>query len=184
MKRMMHLCNVNVASIMLELKNNPQLWNMHNFRTQAESSPHHGLDDIWVRYQKEDGAVAAPHESIWYPESEFLPSVKALAYEIMHMVKGERLGGILITRIPPGKMCKPHTDSGSWHAEYYDKYAVQIESNCLQAFHFEGESFCAKPGDVYWFDNQYEHWVTNESNEDRITLIICIRTNKSDKFSK
>jgi len=206
MKNMMHLGNVNVAAILLELKNNPQLWNEHTVRTQDPTSPHHGLDDIWVRYQHIDkvkndpqahiASLNEPHESVWYPSINYLPSVKALAYEVMRMVKGERLGGILITRIHPGQECKRHIDTGSWHAAYYDKYAVQLESapdlayhtgqaaEPEQAFHFDGEHFCARQGDLYWFNNQEFHWVPNNSAVDRITIIFCIRTNKEDQFSK
>lgn len=200
----MYLGNVNVANVLLELKNNPQLWNEHTHRTQDPASPHHGLDDIWVRYQHPDRIKSGehlktmnePHESVWYPCINYLPSIKILAHQIMHMVNGERLGGILITRIPPGKECKPHTDVGSWHAAYYDKYAVQLEcapdylyrtgqvAEPEQAFHFEGEHFCARQGDLYWFNNQEKHWVPNNSTVDRVTLIFCIRTNKADQFSK
>jgi hypothetical protein len=93
----------------------------------------------------------------------------------MYLVKGERLGGILITRIPPGGICKPHHDRGTWHASYYDKYALQLESHPFQAFHFDEGSYSAMPGELYWFNNQEVHWVTNESPIDRITLIFCIK---------
>lgn len=116
-----------------------------------------------------------PHESQWYPVATELPGLKDICYETLRLVEGERLGGILITRIPAGKECKPHRDAG-WHAEYYNlKVAVQIAGNEEQAFHFETESLSALPGDVYVFQNQYLHWVTNPSNEDRMTLIIAIR---------
>ena len=83
----------------------------------------------------------------------------------------------MITKIPPGGMVKPHVDHG-WHADYYDKYAVQLQGNCDQAFCFENESFSALPGDVYWFNNKVEHWVVNNSSEDRMTMIICIRSDR------
>jgi len=207
---MLHLGNVGmdiIRRIQLELKNNPQVWNLYDFRRKDPTSPHHGLDDIWIRYQHIDDVVPDipenlmrqifPHESVWYPSASYLPSIKELAHELMYRVKGERLGGILITRIRPGKMCKPHIDIGSWHAAYYNcKIAVQLECasdlnyhNGLtsipeQAFCFPGEHFTAKQGDYYWFDNQKEHWVPNNSSVDRITIIFCIRTDREDAFSK
>jgi hypothetical protein len=45
--------------------------------------------------------------------------------------------GVLITRIKPGQICKPHTDPG-WHARYYDKFAVQIEAAPEQCVSFRG----------------------------------------------
>lgn len=69
----------------------------------------------------------------------------------------------------------PHRDDG-WHAQhFYEKYAVQLKGNQQQGFHFEGHTVRAEPGEVYYFDNSKTHWVTNESNEDRMTLIICVR---------
>jgi len=93
----------------------------------------------------------------------------------MHCVGAERLGGVLITKVPAHDSVKPHHDEG-WHATYYDKYAVQLASAPGQAFCFEGESFSAEPGQTYSFDNSHTHWVENDSDFDRMTLIVCLRT--------
>lgn len=157
------------------LARHPELWNQNPERTVSEGSPHFGLDDIWPRYadpttSREDGS----HESVWYPAANVLP-VRELVFPLMAAMHGERLGGVLITRIKPGKVCKPHTDQG-WHARYYQKFAIQIEANEKQAFHFDKEELITMPGDVFWFDNSYTHWVTNDSDSDRITMIVCLRT--------
>jgi len=89
-------------------------------------------------------------------------------------VGGTRLGGVLITRIPAGKTCKPHEDKG-WHADFYkDKYAIQITSAPGQRFCFDDIEFESKPGDVYWFNNSFKHWVPNPTPYERITMIVCI----------
>jgi quercetin dioxygenase-like cupin family protein len=168
---------VNVAPLQWALAEHPELWDQQPSRTEDPASPHHGLSDIWARFavpdtMQEDGS----HESMWYPAADLLP-VREIVYPLMNAVQGDRLGGVLITRIRPGQTCKPHTDPG-WHARYYQKFAVQIQSAPKQAFHFEGESLITKPGDVFWFDNAFTHWVTNESEVDRITMIVCIKTEK------
>lgn len=180
MKHLLQIASgVDVLPLSLALKRHPELWNAHRMRTEHDTSPHHGVDDIWVRYNNLDNyqcdaqAFAQEHDSVWYPAAAVLP-INGIIFDLMRRVEGERLGGILITRIPPGSQVKPHTDYG-WHAEYYDKFAVQIESDPAQVFAFEDGSFAAAPGDVYWFDNRHEHWVTNDSKIDRITMIICIR---------
>lgn len=167
-----------VEQMLAALAAHPELWDQHAARTAPEGSPHHGLSDIWARYadpatMRDDGS----HDSIWYPAADVLP-VRDLVFPLMAAVRGERLGGVLITRIKPGQVCKPHTDPG-WHARYYDKFAVQIEAAPEQAFHFDGASLVTKPGDVFWFDNSHTHWVTNDSQRDRITLIACIRTERT-----
>lgn len=169
---------VNVDPMQAALAAHPELWDQKTERTAPEDSPHHGLSDIWARFadpatMREDGS----HDSIWYPPADVLP-VRDLVFPLMAAVRGTRLGGVLITRIKPGQVCKPHTDPG-WHARYYQKFAIQIDAAPEQAFHFHGHDLVTAPGDVFWFDNQFEHWVTNDSQRDRITMIVCIRTEES-----
>lgn len=169
---------IDVRQMQQALADHPELWDQQTARTAPKDSPHHGLSDIWARYAdpktvREDGS----HDSIWYPCADQIP-VRELVYPLMTALRGDRLGGVLITRIKPGQVCKPHTDPG-WHARYYDKYAIQIQANSSQAFHFENVSLVTKPGDVYAFDNSHLHWVTNESDSDRVTLIACIKTERS-----
>jgi hypothetical protein len=165
---------VNVAPMLWSLQEHPELWDQNASRTEDRDSPHHGLHDIWTRYAAPDVDGGQPHESVWYPCADMLP-VRELVYPLMAALGGDQLGGVLITKIPPGKTCKPHTDPG-WHARYYQKFALQIQSHPKQGFHFDGESLVSKPGDLYWFDNRFTHWVDNDSDQDRVTLIVCIRT--------
>ncbi len=166
---------VNVTPLLWALQANQQLWNADDQRTKDATSPHCEVDDIWARYSatpKEPG----PHESVWYPAAALLP-VREIVYPLMQFVRGERLGGVLITRIRAGHECKRHRDS-SWHAKHYEKFAVQVQSAPGQFFCFEDETLEPMPGDVYTFQNQFDHWVTNATQHDRITLIVCIQTDK------
>lgn len=168
------LQGVPVAPVLWALQANQQLWNQHTTRTEATDSPHHGLDDIWARYG--DPARAsddAPHDAHWYQSADVL-GVRSICHDLMRFVEGVELGGVLITRIPPGASVKPHTDPG-WHARRYEKFGVQIASAPGQRFCFEGEELETRPGDVFWFDNAHTHWVTNDTPYERITMIVCIR---------
>lgn len=164
---------LDVAPLLAALDAAPELWNQNTARTEDPASPHHGLDDIWARYAAPGVDGAAPHASVWYP-SAITEATKALVYPLMGMVRGDQLGGVLITRIPPGAKCRPHTDPG-WHARYYEKFAIQLRAAPGQLFCFEGESLETAPGDVFWFDNAHTHWVENDTPHERITLIACIR---------
>lgn len=165
---------INVAPMLWALQNHPELWDANTARTASAFSPHHETHDIWARHAAPGAAASEPHDSVWLPASDVLP-VRDLVYPLMQVVKGDRLGGVLITKIPPGKSVKPHTDPG-WHARFYQKFAIQIQAHPLQEFHFEGESLVTKPGDVFAFDNSFTHWVANDSDQDRITMIVCIKT--------
>ena len=169
-----------VAPIAQALAAHPDLWNERTDRTAAEDSPHHGLDDIWARFadprtMRADGS----HDSVWYPPARLIPGLRGLVLDVMRRVDGTQLGGVLITRIPAGQQCKPHVDPG-WHARHYQKFGIQIAADPeTQAFHFAGHELRTAPGDVFWFDNAYTHWVTNEGPHDRITVIACIRTERN-----
>jgi len=165
------------GALMLELRN-PRIWNTYPFR-RGPKSPHRDLDDIWVRYNDIacfTGDIAkfnSPHESVWYPVVEQIPTAKAIAEKIGEDFKG-KIGGVLITRIPPGKSCHPHIDQG-WHAEHYEKFAYQVQGNVEQSFNVEQEVLRTKSGDLFWFDNSRLHWVNNPSDEERITMVVCVR---------
>lgn len=165
---------INVSPILWNLRLHPELWNQNTTRTESPDSPHYGLDDIWARFGGSDRAKdGLPHYAHWYGSADVL-GIKPLCLDIMRAVNGVELGGVLITRIAPGKECRPHSDPG-WHAQHYQKYAVQIASAPGQFFCFEGAQLETAPGDLFWFDNQQTHWVTNNTPYERITMIICIR---------
>jgi Aspartyl/Asparaginyl beta-hydroxylase len=163
-----------------EIADHPEYWNQYTMRTEEMNSPHSKVDDIWIRYNDWSNfhgdriKFNQEHESVWYPCVEKLPSVKQLVMDVMCYVQGERLGGVFITRIPPHESIDRHKDGG-WHATYYDKFAVQLIGNQDQAFCFDGTELRADEGDLYTFDNSKDHWVINDSNDYRMTLIITIR---------
>jgi quercetin dioxygenase-like cupin family protein len=155
-------------------------WNTIHLRTQHPQSPHREVSDIWVRYNPIENyhgdmqAFNAEHIPQWYPVARQLSEAERLAQAVSIEFQALSLGAVLVTKIPPGKQVYAHVDGG-WHARHFEKFAVCVQGNEKQAFHFEGESLITQPGDLWWFDNAYPHWVTNDSDEDRITLIVCIR---------
>ena len=168
--------------LLAALATHPHLWDENTARTQPIDSPHHGLSDIWARYAPEGSGGWEEHDSVWYP-SAVTPALEDMADELMTRFEGERLGGVLVTRIPPGTMCKPHRDEG-WHAGHYEKIAVQLAASPDQPFSIHGEQLISKPRDVYWFDNSHEHWVTNDGPHTRVTAIFCIKTKAFDSLKE
>ena len=168
---------LDVGPLLKELAAHPEAWDEHKGRTGP--GPHEGVSDIWVRFNaienfdpENPAAFVAEHSPVWYPVAEKLPSVAGLCLQVSEMTGEKNLMGVLITRVPAGGEVKPHVDAG-WHALNTRKLAVQVRGNRDQAFCFEGSELRPEPGDLYEFDNQKEHWVTNDSDEDRITLITC-----------
>jgi Aspartyl/Asparaginyl beta-hydroxylase len=165
--------------LQMELSHNPQIWDRYPMRTQGKRSPHRELHDIWVRYnpiENFDGDVEkfnSAHMAQWYPVIEQLPSAKLLAEKIAYDYEAD-IGGVLITKIPAGKQCYPHIDDG-WHAKTFEKFALQVKGHEAQKFRVEDQELVTIDGDLFWFDNSHVHWVTNDSDEDRISMIVCLR---------
>jgi hypothetical protein len=180
--------NFNIAPLRERLQKNPELFGLYDFRGTAYDSPHTKMRDIWVRYndvlpflEKGDMAgFADEHEPVWYPVATQMPEVFPIVTELMERVQAKRLGGVLITKVPPGGGIDPHVDRG-WHAEYYDKYYVPILNSPGATFNFPDGAIAPNDGEVYWFRNDVPHWVINDSQTDRIAMIVCIEPN--DRFS-
>jgi len=174
---------VNIKPLKTVLARNSDLFGKIPYRKTAPNSPHREMEDIWVRFNDVTGfersgdfsKIVDEHESIWY-EMDILPEVKTICNDIMNYCDGSRLGGVLITRLPSGKNIYPHNDKG-WHAEYYQKYYIPIVNTVGSSFYFEdGDIKDPTEGDVWFFDNSFTHWVKNESDTDRIALIVCLKT--------
>lgn len=174
---------LDVAALRLSLVRQPELFGLRTQRADVYGSPHTQMTDIWVRYNAPEHLAQGPvafngeHDSVWYPEAAAIPEVRPVVFELMRRVEGERLGGVLITKIPPGGGIAPHVDGG-WHAGYYDKYFVPIQNEPGAVFGFEDGEIRATPGEVYWFNNSRPHWVKNDSTRDRIAMIVCIRSHQ------
>lgn len=179
--------NLPVDELRMQIARQPWLWDQHTMRKTLPGTPHRDMSDIWLRYNawenfkpEDPCAFGEPHESVWYPAFYALPAVRPLIFDLMAHVQGERLGGVLITKVPPGGKIDAHVDGG-WHVDYYSsKYYIQIEGAEGQQFWAEPaqgkrETISPMPGDLWKFDNRVLHGVDNRSNSDRMTLIVCIK---------
>jgi hypothetical protein len=184
--------DLNTASLLNAVIRQPDLWNQFNVRTRnwnaeedadcgnAPRTPHRQVDDILIRFNdlKQDiNAIANDKECINFPAAYRLPQARALIFGLMSLVEGEQLGRVLITKLRPGATIAPHVDMGS-PAEFYDRFHIVLNSapGCL--FRSGDETVYMQTGDVWWFDNRAQHEVINNSADDRIHLIIDIRTFK------
>lgn len=171
---------IDVSELAAELTAKPHLWNQRRERT-FEASPHHGVDDIWIRYRAlheltEPAKYLEPHFAEFYPAWRELPSLHPIIFNLMAKVRATYLGGILITRIPPGGQVKPHHDRGSWHAETMNcKMYVPIEANPDCVNHCEDEQVVMRPGECWSFNNLVVHSVENRGKTPRVTAIICCK---------
>lgn len=166
-----------------KLVSTPQLFGLHTWRSDVYA--HSDMKDIWVRYNAES-KIGARFNDMHYPEwypcywKHLKPMVDLVVQPLMAAVQGESLGGVLITKLPPGACVKRHIDKG-WHAQFYEKFYVAVKNAPGAVFGFEGGDIAPNEGDVYCFNNGIPHWVNNFSTEDRISMIVCIRTNQQNR---
>ena len=172
---------VDVSGVNAEMDAAPELWGQNGYRIADPSSPHHGVPDIWLRWRDAadlttPDAHTEPHFPVFWPAWERLPSLHAIVRNLSHVANATALGGVLITKVPPGKEVKPHVDDG-WHARFYDqKYYLVLRGNplCLNYCGEDVEVFRA--GDVWEYPNSVTHSTVNNGHTDRVTCIICFRT--------
>lgn len=176
---------VDVAPLLAQLDQYPDLWGTYRHR-KMPGSPHARMSDIWVRYNRLDrfdeanpAAFNAEHIPVWYPAWRVLTALHPILFDLAGAVQCEMIGGVLITRIPPGERIDSHTDQG-WHVDQYEKFYLSPKSAPGADFICEHdgveERFNPKPGEWVLFDNRKRHRVENNSPEDRITVIACLRT--------
>lgn len=177
---------VDVLPLLLAVQQRAELWNANVLRTEYPGTPHNEVDDIWLRFDDVEKLLKNPEDAIKlldlnevinYPAWSLLPQAKPLIFDLMHRVWGTRLGRVLITRLGPGKRIAPHCDEGG-HAEYYERYHIILQNAPGSVFHCGNESVAMTPGSVWWFQNSVEHEIVNNSQDDRLTMVIDIRADK------
>jgi len=182
--------NVDVVPVQLALASSG-LWNQFTLRTRTEGSPHRELDDIWLRMNdlekcrqvaSDPGIFVDHRESINYPAWSQLPYVRKLVMNLTAMVEGERIGRVLISRLPPGKRILPHKDIGEDLTRYYDnepyfsRFHLCIQGLPGSIFRCGEEEVQMRTGEAWWFRNDIDHEVINNSADDRIHVVMDIRT--------
>lgn len=171
---------IETAAALQQIEAHPALWGEHPERT-GPGSPHAQSQDIWLRFRSlaeltQPSRFAEPHFAEFYPAWHALPALHPIVFNVMRLASAVYLGGILLTRIPPGGRILPHTDAG-WHATFLNTKAYAIlkaNEGCLN--HCGGETVVMRPGEAWRFENLTEHSVENLGDADRIALIITMRT--------
>jgi quercetin dioxygenase-like cupin family protein len=169
--------NVDVLPVVNALAVNADLWNQNTLRTDNPLSPHSEVDDIWVFFNdpKDPQAVINDIQTHPFPAWDRLHPIKDMILNLMRRVNGVQLGRVIMTRMKPGARIAPHVDGGA-PATFYSRYQMALQ--CLPGVVFRAgdEVVEMRSGDVWWFDNTVEHEVINNSADDRIAMVVDIRS--------
>lgn len=176
--------NVNVLPLLQELQRQPDLWNENTLRTKHPGTAHSEVSDILVRFnpiptnqdqEEMFKKVVDDCETIPFRAWKDLPSIRPILFGLMRQVEAVRLGRIIITKLPPGKCITPHIDGGA-PATYYQRYQVALQCLPGNVFKIEDEEVSFETGQVWQINNRAEHSVQNNSADDRIVMIIDLKS--------
>jgi len=176
MRNFYRLCEgIDTVSIVHALQTRPELWNRNSLRRDTAELAE--CDDIWLRFPSADGIKQGlgEFECVNYPAMAELPAVRSIIFGLMRQIEGERLGPVMISRLPPGGRIYPH-DDGAVHTSYYKRYFLTLHAKPGCIFRAGEEVIEPKAGELYWFDNSVEHEVINNSSDDRLSLIMDIKS--------
>lgn len=188
----------NIVPLMTNIMRNPYLWTEDTFLRNYPQGPFGEVETIMLRFPKQvvfnDKDVKKQekkvelykknmlpgydqHESIDYPAYSILHEARPLIMGLMALVQGERLGRCMINKINPGGQIFPHCDT-PMHAEYYSRYHIVLHSAPGSDFRCDNEHQHMATGEVWWFNNKLEHQVINNSGDERIHLIVDVRSKR------
>jgi hypothetical protein len=171
---------IDVSEALAQLDAQPELWNERGERRYRPTSPHRETDDIWLRYKKMPELVIPgdwPFKSEWYPAWAKLPALRSIYHDIAALIDATEGGGVMLTRIPAGRMVHPHHDRGTWHSEHFtSKVWLILRANDACINYCDDESVVMKPGEAWTYSNLVTHAVENAGDTERICLIMCFRS--------
>lgn len=180
MKNFQLISTFSPAALLNEVMRQPDLWKADTYLRDYPQGPFGDTETIFLRFppasvsELEQGQKDQ-HESIWMDGALHLPSARPLIFAVMTIVQGERLGRVMINQLRPGGRVFPHADTPA-HAQYWDRYHLVLKSGPGCSFRCGDEKIQMESGTVWWFQNQLEHEVINNSSDDRIHMIVDIRT--------
>lgn len=179
---------VHVMPLLLAIARRPELWKEDTYLRDYPQGPFGDVESIMLRFpekrvfeQEEELAAYKrgehffdQHESIDYPPYALLPEFRPVVMSVFGAVGGERLGRVMVNKLAPGGRIYPHADTPE-HCGYYSRFHVVLQSSPGVRFRCADEEVYMGVGEVWWFRNSLEHEVVNESDFDRIHIVMDAR---------
>src|SRR5258707_751808 len=106
---------VNMFPLAVEIIRQPHLWKEDTYLRDYPQGP---LKDKEPTFLRSPPAFVAElgrserdqHGGVWMDGPLLLPAARTLVFALMSQVQGERLGRVLLNKIPPGGRIYPHAD--------------------------------------------------------------------------
>ena len=179
---------IDVMPLRMAIARRPELWREDTYLRDYPQGPFGEIESIMLRFPvksvleteqalKEHAETHDQHECIDYPAYKLLTEARPLVMNLMTYTGGERLGRVMINKIMPGGRIHPHADTPA-HADYYSRFHINLAGSPGCVFRCDDEQVYMAPGELWWFNNKLEHEVINNAAEERISMVIDIRTSR------
>lgn len=180
MKNFQLIATADVIPLLNQILRQPNLWKADTYLRDYPQGPFQDVETIFLRFPPAsvtelERSHRDQHECVWMDGWLHLSAARPLVFSLMSRIEGERLGRVMINKVRPGGRIYPHCDTPV-HAQYWDRYHIVIDGPPGATFRCEDEVVEMKTGEVWWFQNALEHEVVNNSEHDRIHMILDIKT--------
>lgn len=174
MQNFKELITIDTDAMLKDLEAHPELWNQHRYRTSNDV--HKQADDILLRCNDPDG-TADWMENVNYPALFLLPACAYAMYTLAYMLRTDRIGRVIITRLAANGEIKSHTDNRiiPGFCDYYNRYHIALNDAPACVFYCGDEFYTPKKGQIFQFNNALEHSVINAGESDRLTMIVDLK---------
>ena len=176
--------------LLVAIRRRPELWREDTYLRDYPQGPFGEVESIILRfppvtvYEMEQDAKAHiadrrydPHECIDRDVYKALHEARPLVMNLMAFVQGERLGRVMINKVKPGGRIFPHADTEE-HADYWTRFHIVVQGTKGSTIRCADERMDFQTGDCFWFNNKLEHEVVNNGADDRISMVVDIRTSR------
>lgn len=170
---------IDVTPYLEEISANSKLWSMDTSRqdhivkqreTQAMTLRSHAPQAI--EDSKARATMPVRYRGLPSEMSSYFPLASRYVDDLTHSMQGA-MGRAVIVRLKPTGTIYPHTDDGLYWL-LRDRYHLVVKSQNGSHFRAGGEEMRMREGELWWFDPTVPHEAFNDSDEDRIHIIVDI----------
>lgn len=185
--------NMDVSKLALAVAMEPARWEADTFLRKYPQGPFGDTDTIMLRFPEVATGLTDEqielykqnmlpgydqHESVFRPAWDQLPQAHDFVFDLARFTRATRIGRVLINRIKPGGRIFRHADTPE-HVRYWKRFHLVLQGQPGAVIYCGEEKDGSKDeamqmltGRLFWFRNELEHEVRNESSIDRISMVI------------
>jgi len=178
--------DIDVSSILAEIAANSELWYVDTSR-QERISKQRETHAITLRSHADQASIdsrvrrAKPlrYRGRPSPMSAQFPLASEYVDQLVRSMDG-KMGRAVMTKLRPHGTVYAHTDDGLYWL-LRDRYHLVLKSATGSHFKVGGEEVRMREGELWWFDPTVSHEAFNDSDEDRIHIIVDVLSPHSMK---